>query len=149
MDGATPKSGGETRNAVLFAPEHDLTDGGVIRQHGDDDSATEQAAEFIRGFETESCEPVQLVRPTDIGDHLVSGGSDVGRHRRPHVTQADNADLAQDRRGAACGRGFGRVGAHNIEDRFAGGHVLPCDCTLGYAGQAEPRITLQKFDGTN
>ena len=80
-----------------------LADSCVIRQHGDDDPAIEQAGEFRRGCETECCELVQLIRPTDIGDHLMAASGEVGRHRRPHVTQSDKADLAFYRDVATCG----------------------------------------------
>jgi hypothetical protein len=78
----------------LFSPERHVANGGVIRQHADDDPAVEEAGEFQCGSETEPNEGAHLVRSTDISSDPTSRRSKVRGHRRPHMAEANKSDCA-------------------------------------------------------
>src|ERR1700736_159423 len=97
-------AGHQTRRQALriIGPtaEHDLAHGIVIGQHADHDLAVEQVAD-VRGWpETERLKLGELIGAADIGDHGPSGRYQVCGHCRSHVTKADEADIAHERREA-------------------------------------------------
>src|ERR1700730_3646637 len=100
MNCAAHQSRGKTVDAALRMPKYDVANGGVVRQHADDDIAAEQPGDIRGGLETERHELAHLVRATDICDHPTSGGGKVCGHRRAHVTKIDKADFALHRQAA-------------------------------------------------
>jgi hypothetical protein len=86
MNGAGSQTLGEAIEPERFAAEHDFPNGGVIRQHADDDLAAEEIGNVRCGLEAKRRELVFLLRTTNIGDHPASGGGEVGGHCRAHLT---------------------------------------------------------------
>ena len=78
----------------LFSPEDHVANGGVIRQHADDDPAVEEVGEFQCGSKTEPDEGTHLVWSTDITSDPTSRRSKVRGHRRPHMAEANKSDCA-------------------------------------------------------
>jgi hypothetical protein len=66
----------------------------VIRQHTDDDLAVEQVTDIRCGPETACLELADLIRATDIGNHLQSLGREVPGHRRAHAAKANKTDFS-------------------------------------------------------
>jgi hypothetical protein len=88
------QSRGKPFTADIFASEHDSANGIIVGQHADDDVAAKHPRDIQRRVETELRQPVHLVLIADIGDHAMSGGRQVCRHRRAHAPETDEADFA-------------------------------------------------------
>jgi hypothetical protein len=78
----------------LLSPEDRVENGGVIRQHTDNDLAFEEASEFQCGTETEPNEGAHLIRSTDISSDSTSRRCKVRGHRRSHMAEANKSDCA-------------------------------------------------------
>src|SRR3984957_10589679 len=98
MNGAGSQALGEAIEPDRFAAEHDFANGGVIRQHADDDLAVEEIGDVRCGLEAKRRELALLLRTADISDHPAPGGSEVGGHCRAHLTKTDKTDLSLRRR---------------------------------------------------
>src|SRR5580698_10627251 len=93
MNGAGSQTLGEAIEPDRFAAEHDFANGGVVRQHADDDLALEQVGDVQCGLEAKRHELALLLRTANIGDNSASGGGKVGGHCRAHLTKTDKTDL--------------------------------------------------------
>jgi hypothetical protein len=93
MNGTRSKTRSETIEADFFTAENDFPNGGVIRQHADDDFAVEEIGDIRCGLEAKRREFALLLRTANIGDYPASSGGDVGGHCRAHLTKTDKTDL--------------------------------------------------------
>src|SRR5580698_1767899 len=100
MNGAGSQTLGEAIEPDRFAAEHDFANGGVVRQHADDDLALAQVGDVQCGLEARRHELAWLLRTANIGDNSASGGGKVGRPRRAHLTNTDKSDLTLGQRAA-------------------------------------------------
>jgi hypothetical protein len=100
MDCAGHQTRGQALKIVVATAEHDLAHSIVIGQHADHDLAVEQVADVRRGPQTERLKLAELIGAADVGDHGPSGGCEVCGHCRSHVTKADEAYIAHERREA-------------------------------------------------
>src|SRR5205823_13846265 len=82
---------------ALFVPKHDFAHGAVIRQHADDELASEEVGELGRRIKAERFQPAHLFQAADMSNHPIPGYDKVCRHRRAHVAEADEANLALQR----------------------------------------------------
>src|ERR1700730_10809208 len=101
MNGAGSQTLREAIEPDRLAAEHDFANGGVIRQHADDDLAVKEIGDVRCGLEAKRRELALLLRTANIGDHPTPGGGKVCRHCRAHLTETDKADLSFGRRAAA------------------------------------------------
>src|SRR3984893_4313701 len=100
MNGAGSQTLREAIEPDRLAAEHDFANGGVIRQHADDDLAVEEIGDVRCGLEAKRRRLALLLRTANISDHPASGGGEVCRHCRAHLTKADKPDLTLGRRAA-------------------------------------------------
>jgi hypothetical protein len=80
-------------NGAVGWSQHDLENGGVVREHGDDDPAPEEWGDFGRGFQAKRGELVCLIPVANIGYDPMAGASQVRGHRGAHAAKTDEADL--------------------------------------------------------
>ena len=92
MNGSGSQTLGKATEPNLFATEYDFANGGVVRQHADDNLTVEEVNDIRCGLEAKRRELGLLLRTTDIGDNPMSGGGKICRHRRAHLTKADKTD---------------------------------------------------------
>ena len=103
MNCAALQSRGETVDAEVFSPKHDVANGGVVWQHADDDFAIEEVGNSVVGLDRAQ-QALPSDRATYICDHPMSGGGEVCRHDCPHVAETDEFDGAR-----VCGANGGSV----------------------------------------
>src|SRR6202034_4158435 len=77
----------------LVAPPDRLTDGLIVREHRDRHLAATGAGN-VRGFARPELDQRLVLGGTAVVDRdFVSSLDEIGRHGRPHLTQADESDV--------------------------------------------------------
>jgi len=77
MNGPGSQALGKATERNLFATEYDFANGGVVRQHADDDLTVEEVSDIRCGLEAKRRELGLLLRTTDIGDNHVRWRQDL------------------------------------------------------------------------